>query len=280
MYRFFHRYRVVLSCSFFLVFSLFLATINTRAPHRLDPVGVVLLEVMHPLQVGVTLISHRVEHLWDHYVALWSLQRENDELRRQIADLVKEKRRAAELAIANQRLGNLLDLRNRLGDIGQNAIAARVVGRSPLTSAKALVLDKGTSDGVTKGMAVLTHEGVVGQVMSASPHAARVLLVSDINSAVDAQILRTRVHGIVSGAHEDKSILKYVNQLDDVQASDIVLTSGLDGIFPKGQVIGTVRKAGTPDGRMFQDVEVQLSVDLAKVEEVLVVAAGTLRAAE
>jgi len=84
----------------------------------------------------------------------------------------------------------------------------------------------------------------------------------------------------VSGTRDGSCTLKYVERLDDVIVGDAVVTSGQDGIFPKDQVIGTVKRVGKHDGGMFQEVEVQLNVDLAKVEEVLVVASGTLRAAE
>lgn len=277
MYQFFQRYRVVISCGFFLLFSLLLAAVNTRAPYRIDPVGVLLLEAMHPLQLGVTAASREAERFWDRYIALWSLRRENEELRRRLETLEKTVQHATELDLANQRLGQLLALREELG--GQ-AVAAHVVGQSPVAWVKTVVLDKGAGYGIAKGMAVLVPEGVIGQVVSVSAHAARVLLVSDLNSAVDVMIQRTRVRGIAVGTVEGECVLKYIQRRDDVQVGDAVLTSGLDGIFPKGQLIGTVVRVGTQDGRMFQDVEVKLSADLTKIEEVLVVAPGTLRAAE
>ena len=277
MHGFVHRYRVLLSCGFFLVFSLFLAAVNSRAPYRVDPVGVLLLEVMHPLQLGVTALSQRAERLWDGYLALWSLRQENVELRRRLETLQGVSQRAVELDLANRRLGKLLALRDELGVA---AVAARVVGRSPTAWVHTVVLDKGERHGISKGMAVLTPEGVVGQVVSVSAHAARVLLISDPNSGVDALVQRTRARGIVAGTIEGGCLLKYIQRGDDVAAGDTVITSGLDGIFPKGQLIGTVARVGKKDSRIFQDVEVILSAELAKVEEVLVVAPGVVRAGE
>jgi len=274
---FVHRYRVVLSCGFFLVLSLFLAAVNSRAPYRVDPVGVLLLEVMHPFQLGATALSQRAERLWDGYLALWSLRQENVELRRRLETLQGVSQRAVELDLANRRLGKLLALRDELG---VTAVAARVVGRSPTAWVHTVVLDKGARHGISKGMAVLTPEGVVGQVVSVSAHAARVLLISDPNSGVDALVQRTRARGIVAGTIEGGCLLKYIQRGDDVAAGDTVITSGLDGIFPKGQLIGTVARVGKKDSRIFQDVEVILSAELAKVEEVLVVAPGVVRAGE
>jgi rod shape-determining protein MreC len=271
------RYRVVLSCGFFLLLSLVLAAVNTRAPYRVDPVGVLLLEVMHPLQLGATVVSQGAERLWDRYLALWSVHQQNEELRRRLAALEGVAQRAVELDLANQRLGKLLALREELGVA---AVAARVVGRSPVAWVHTVVLDKGERHGIAKGMAVLTPEGVVGQVVSVSAHAARVLLISDASSGVDALVQRTRVQGILSGAVDGSCTLKYIQRGDEVKVGDVVVTSGLDGIFPKGQPIGTVARVEMKDSRMFQDVEVMLSAELAKVEEVLVVARGVARAGE
>jgi rod shape-determining protein MreC len=268
---------VALSCGFFLTVSLLLATVNTRAPYSIDPVGVLLLEVMHPLQLGVTVLSQGVERLWDRYLALWSLEQENIELRKKLDELERVSRRVVELDLANRRLEKLLAFRDGFEGM---AVAARVVGRNPNTWVHTVVLDKGERHGITKGMAVLAPEGVVGQVVSVSAHAARVLLISDPNSGVDALVQRSRVRGIATGTIDGGCILKYVQRGDDVEAGDTVITSGLDGIFPKGQPIGTVTWVGTKDSRMFQDVEVKLSAELAKVEEVLVVAPTVVRAGE
>jgi rod shape-determining protein MreC len=277
MQRFFYRYRVTLSCSFFLAFSLLLATVNIRAPYRIDPVGVILLEVMYFPQLAVMWAEERVEQLWDRYVALWSLRRENEELRSRIEALEKTAQQATELDSANQRLSELLTLREELGG---NAVAARIIGRSTLAWVKTAVLNKGASHGITKGMAVVVTNGVLGQVVSTSAHTARVLLVSDMSSAVDILVQRTRVRGIATGSPDGGGTLKYIERKEDIQIGDTLITSGLDGIFPKGQLLGTVTRVGAQGAHLFQEVEVKLSADLSKVEEVLVVASGPLQAAE
>lgn len=277
MHGFLHRYRVVLSCGLFLVISLVLATVNTRAPYSVDPVGVLLLEVMHPLQVGVSALSRGAGRIWDRYFALWSLGQENAALRQRVEELERAAQRAFELELATRRLEKLLALRDELG---VPAVAARVVGRSPIAWVHTLVLDKGERHGVAKGMAVITPDGVVGQVVAVSAHTARVLLVSDPNSGVDVLVQRTRVRGIAAGTVEGNCVLKYIQRGDDVTVGDVVITSGLDGIFPKGLPVGVVTRVEAKDSRIFQDVEVLLSAELTKVEEVLVVAPGMVRAGE
>lgn len=97
MQRFFYRYRVTLSCSFFLAFSLFLAMVNIRAPYRIDPVGVLVLEVMYFPQLAVMWAGERVGQVWERYVALWSLRGENEELRLRIEALEKSAQQATEV---------------------------------------------------------------------------------------------------------------------------------------------------------------------------------------
>ena len=277
MQDFLHKNRMFLSCGFFLVLSLVLTAVNSRAPYRMDPVGVLFLEVMYPLQLGVSALGRELTEVWDNYIALWRLREQNEELRRRLEAAETMAQRAVELNLDNQRLGSLLALQKQFGEAG---VAARVVGRSPVAWVRTLVLDKGSWNGVEKGRAVLSSEGAVGQIVSASPHAARVLLLTDQNSGVDVLIQRSRVPGIVSGALDGQCVLKYIQQGDDIKVGDVVITSGLDGIFPKGQMVGTIARVGATDRRMFQDVEVTLSAELDKVEEVLVVASNLVRAGE
>src|SRR5712691_10468092 len=124
MQRLLNRHRVILSCGFFLLLSLFLAAINTRASYQIDPVGVLLLEVMHPLQMGMTAVSQRAERLWDRYVALWAVREQNEALRQRLEALAGMAQQALELDLTNRRLEKLLVLREELG---VTAVAARVV---------------------------------------------------------------------------------------------------------------------------------------------------------
>jgi rod shape-determining protein MreC len=250
---------------------------HTLSPGRVDPVGVLLLEVMHPLQIGMTAVSRGATRVWDEYIALWSLRQQNEDLRRRLTEVADLSRRALELDLTNRRLGKLLELRD---GSTEGAIAARVVGRSPSSVVRTVVLDKGEANGIAKGMAVLAPEGVVGQVVAASTHAARVMLVSDPNSGVDVIVQRSRVQGIAAGTSENGCGLKYIQRGSDIAVGDSVMTSGLDGIFPKGQPVGVIARVDSWENRMFQEVEVKLSADLAKIEEVIVVPPSTVRAGE
>ncbi len=113
--------------------------------------------------------------------------------------------------------------------------------------------------------------GVAGRVIDVSAQTARILLITDPNSAVDVLIQRSRAQGILEGNVEDYCILKYVPKAEDIQVGDKVLTSGIGGIFPKGLMIGTVRRVDKKRAGIFQYVEVSPAVDFVKLEELLII---------
>jgi rod shape-determining protein MreC len=132
------------------------------------------------------------------------------------------------------------------------------------------LVNKGEKDGVAKDMAVVTSEGVVGRVIEVSLHTAKVLLMTDPNSAMDVIVQRSRTQGIMEGKVEEVCVLKYVQKNEDVQVGDKVITSGLGGIFPKGLMTGTVTKVERKRPGIFQYIEITPSVDFSRLEEVLI----------
>src|SRR5207247_9702217 len=149
-------------------------------------------------------------------------------------------------------------------------LTARVIGRDATGLARTLTIDRGESAGVARGAAALAPAGVVGQVFLVSRHAARVLLVSDHNSGVDVLVQRTRARGIVQGTIEAGCVLKYVKRTEDVQVGDELVTSGMDGIFPKGLPVGRVVAIDKRGQGLFQSAEVAPRVDVDQLEEILV----------
>jgi rod shape-determining protein MreC len=123
---------------------------------------------------------------------------------------------------------------------------------------------------VAKDMAVVTSDGVVGRVIEVSLHTAKVLLITDPNSAMDVIVQRSRTQGIMEGKVEEVCVLKYVQKNEDVQVGDKVITSGLGGIFPKGLMTGTVTRVERKRPGIFQYIEVTPSVDFSRLEEVLI----------
>ena len=153
----------------------------------------------------------------------------------------------------------------------QPLIAAEVVGKDPSPWFQSILLDKGLADGVDKGLPVIDPVGVVGIVVEATDHFSKVMLITDPNSAVDALIQKSRARGIIKGGASGYCLLNFVLRKHDVKVGDTVVSSGMDGIFPKGLPIGKVASIVKQDAGIFQDVTVTPFVDFERLEEVLVV---------
>jgi rod shape-determining protein MreC len=264
------RYSVLFTTGSLLILSLTLLVTNTRGTRRIDPLGVVFLEVITPISHLLSKVSSSLSATWHTYVDLVGVRQEREWLRRRVRELEGQADRAATVEGQNGRLQALLDLREAMP--GQS-VAARITGVDASGLFRTAILNKGERDGVTKGMAVVAPPGVVGKIVSTSPNAARVLLLEDPSSGVDALVQRSRARGIVEGSLNGGCQLKYVKHREDLRVGDLVATSGLDGIFPKGVVVGTIVRLAREEGGLFQTAEIEPAVDFNKLEEVMVVEA-------
>jgi rod shape-determining protein MreC len=269
MLGFLRRYRILFTSSACLLASLLLVSMSGRARGSLsEPVAEVLLDGLAPLQAAVTWLQVKLEGLWDGYVNVVRVGRENQELRERVALLEQQTVRLGELAGENERLTRLLDLRARVAGV---AYSARVIGRDPLPWFRTLTVDRGERDGIRRGMAVLAPHGVVGQIARVSYTAAQVLVLTDNNSGIDALVQRSRARGIVQGDLDAGCHMKYLRRTEDVAVGDHVITSGLDGIFPKGVMIGRVVEVALRNRGLLQVAVIEPSVALDRLEEVLIV---------
>jgi rod shape-determining protein MreC len=125
-------------------------------------------------------------------------------------------------------------------------------------------------------MPVVVPEGVVGQIVDVSGRYAKVLLIVDQNSAVDALVQRTRARGLLKGEFADQCRLEYVLRKEDVQVGDVVVSSGLDGVFPKGLRIGEIKEVSGETTEMFYTIAIVPFVDFEKLEELLVLPASEI----
>lgn len=273
MLEFLRRNQTLLTSGFLLVLALILVSKSARTRRVDDPFGAVLLESMRPVQSGVTQATSALSGIWRQYFALVGLQRENEALRQRILELEREAVRVGEIEQTNQRLTSLLGFR---GTLEGPAIAAQVIGKDPGPLFRSFTINRGKADGVRKGMAVVSPHGVVGQVLTASSHAARVLLITDHNSGIDAVVQRSRARGIVEGALDEGCLMKYIRQGEDVQVGDRVVTSGLDGIFPKGVVIGRIKRLHPRSRGQLMSTDIEPAVPFDLIEEVLVVDASVV----
>ncbi len=232
-----------------------------------------VMEICSPFQKASTFVIKTVHGVFLEYLFFFHLQKENVMLKQRIAELQKEDHQMKEMALANERLKRLLEFREK---ISASVVAAEVIGQDPSSWFRSMTINKGEKDGVQKGMAVISPEGVIGQILKTSLYHSTVLLITDYNSAIDSIVQRTRAKAIVEGLGENRCQLKYLLRKEEVVVGDVVVTSGLSGNFPKGLMVGEIRKVEKRGHGVFQYAELAPSVDLTRLEEVLVITGSSL----
>jgi rod shape-determining protein MreC len=264
----FRRYSLPIFIILFLLFALVLMSLRAKQRKGVEFFDALVMEVCSPFQKGATFVIKTVEGTFQRYVFLIHLEEENRNLKQKIAQLQEQNHRMKEMKLANERLRELLQFREKNSS---SMIGAEVIGQDPSSWFKSVTIDKGERNGVKKGMAVISSAGVIGQILKTASHYAIVLLLTDYNSAIDSVVQRTRAKAIVEGRGENRCQLKYLLRADEVAVGDVVVTSGLGGNFPKGLRIGEVMKVDKKGYGVFQYAELVPSVDLTQLEEVFVI---------
>jgi rod shape-determining protein MreC len=265
---FVRRNRILLTSGSLLLVSLLVFSVSIRSQPYRDPIGRLVLDSLAPFQMVFSSVGRGVGRVWHGYIDLVETRQANERLQLQVAALEGQVVRIGELERENARLADLLSLRAR---IDGTVLGAHVIARDPGPLAMTLTIDRGERDHLHRGMAVVAPMGVVGQIAEASHAAARVVLLTDHNSGIDAIVQRSRARGIVQGGTDGACYMNYLNRDADVVVGDRVVTSGLDGIFPKGFVIGEVVEIARRHRGLLQQAVVRPSAALDRLEEVLVV---------
>ena len=241
------------------------AQVNSRA-------GVPVLEAVTfgafaEMQRATSVAVSGVRRVWSGYIGLRHLKEENEALKRQLADAQVALQGQRALADRSRGLERLLGLRDQSSLM---TIAADVIGASATPDFRTITVDKGTGDGLKPNMAVIAPAGVVGRVVVPSSRAGKVQLLIDRNAAAGAVVERSRAQGLAIGGGEDLLEMTYVSETADIVAGDEVMTSGIDGIYPKGFAIGRVEKV-EKNGPAYKRIVVRPAVDFRALEEVLIV---------
>jgi rod shape-determining protein MreC len=216
-----------------------------------------------------------VRETWRNYFSLVSVAAENQRLKQLLGKAAEDSILQRELDLENNRLRDLLAFQRSLP---HPAIAAQIIAKDPSAWFNTVIIDKGAADGLRKGLPAVTSRGIAGQVVEVSAHQSKLMLIIDRNSAVDALVQRTRSRGVVKGAERDGCYLDYVMHEDDMRIGDDVVSSGFDGVYPKGLLIGTVAAINFQGSDFFKEVRVTPSVNFDTLEEVLVILKPTPRA--
>jgi len=240
--------------------------------------GVPVLEaavfgVVSEVQRGTSTAVSGLRNAWGGYVGLRHVRAENTSLKAQLASLQVELQEQRALADRSRSLEELLSLRDRSN---LNTVAAAIIAAGATPEFRTVTLDKGSLDGIKADMAVIAPAGVVGRVVVSTPRAAKVQLLIDRNAAAGAIVERSRAQGAVVGSGDTRLRMDFVSETADVAAGDVVMTSGIEGLFPKGFMIGrveSVQKSGTAykEG----GIVIRPAVDFSSLEQVLVVLTPT-----
>lgn len=206
-------------------------------------------------------------NFWFGYIALRQVHLENEALKHELQMLQVRLQHEHAEAQRTDSLRQLLELRERAN---LDTTAADVIAAAGSPEFRTVTIDKGTNDGLATDMAVISPAGVIGRVILPSRRASKVQLLIDRNAAAGALIERTRVQGVVAGFGDGSLRLEYVPGSSDVKPGDLVVTSGIDGIYPKGFVIGTVEQVGPGSGG-YRQIMIRPAVDFTRLEAVLVV---------
>jgi len=260
------KYQSIAVAAVLLIISLTVLSFSAIRPSETGFLRKMVLEAAAPVEDTINISLQNLHDVWKRYLFLVGLEDENRRLRKQNADLTEQLNRYREGSLEAMRLQKLLELRE---GFPQRAVAARVIDRNRSSLFKTLLINKGTADGLRVGLAVLSDQGVVGRIIEISWHASRVLLLIDGNSNIDGLIQRSRAQGILQGAGSAGCSLKYISRAEEVLAGDVVISSGLSGVFPKGLLLGVVTGASRKEGGLFQKIDVAPAVDFEKLEEVL-----------
>ena len=254
-----------------MIFHLILISAQVQSRAGVPVLSSVTFGVFSRLQGGAAAVIRGIGGTWTNYVGLRGAQVENESLRKQVADLEIRLQEQRALAARAAQLEATLKLRE---STALPTIAAEIIAGNPNPGLLTVTVNRGSADGVQPDMAVISPKGIVGRVIGpVASRAARVQLLIDQAAAVGALTERTRAGGLVVGAEIDGQSglrMDFVSNLADVVVGDAVVASGIDGIYPKGFIIGTIEKSERGK-QLHRAIVVKPAVDFSSLEEVLIV---------
>ncbi len=245
---------------------------NARQVSDANPLEKLVLTLTSPIERALSFGVGAVSDTYAHYVDAIGARAENIELRQKMRKMSVESERARGLELENFRLRRLLAIEDQNPTL--TMVAAKVVaaGRSPFS--RTVRLDRGQLDGIVRGAPVLSESGLVGRVQRVAFRSSEVVLLTDERVSVDVALARSGARGRLRGGRSGEVFgikIRGLLRTDDVRVGDLVVTSGLAGIFPRAMVVGRVSRAETNPGAQEPQVDVAPEVDFDRLDDVLVI---------
>ncbi len=263
----FRAFRLILLSAVLLTLTL-IFFVSTLGSQKFGILHKFVFEFAGPMQKVLTTTTGYVNSFKQEYVDLFSVREENKRLWKELQESRTAALKNREALATNARLKKLLEFKES-SDLPQ--LSARIVGKDPSHWFRTVIIDRGSSDGVFKGMAVVSGDGIVGQILTVSPNYAKVLLAIAPSSAIDVLLQKSRVRGILKGTGSLTFKLDYVLKTVDVKEGDFIVTAGYGGLFPTGLPVGVVSKVIKKRRGMFQEIEVKPAVDFLTLEDLLII---------
>jgi rod shape-determining protein MreC len=259
-----------------LIFFSFTSMKMRRAPWYKEAVW----NILAPPQRLVTGMTDGVSGMWQRYIALIGVEGERAELAKRVNVLEGELAKTDEVEKENERLRSLLAYHD---SFPHRTIVATVIANDPRAEFKSITINRGAKDGIKPLMPVVGPKGLVGKVGTVGRGHARILLLTDPNSAIDAMVQRSRARGMVVGAAWRAELesgyyiarLEYLRRVSDIRDGDVVVTSGFDQVFPPGIPIGKVSDVATSRYGVFTKADVVPFEDMSELQQVLVILSPT-----
>jgi rod shape-determining protein MreC len=262
------KYQSIIIACLLIIISLILLSYSVKQQSKVGFFRRLVLETAAPLANIITVSFEGLNNAWKRYIFLVGLEEENRRLKKGNALLTQDTIQYREGYLEGIRLQKLLTLKER---VNYPTIVARVIARDQTSIIKTILINKGTSHGLRVDLPVLADQGLVGRIVEASSHVSKILLLIDESSNIDALIQENRIQGILQGAGPLGCSLKYISKTETINIGNIIIASGLSGLFPKGLLIGSVKSVDKTDSGLFQKIEVEPFVDFSRLEEVVVI---------
>ncbi|NOY70617.1 MAG: rod shape-determining protein MreC [Deltaproteobacteria bacterium] len=255
---------------FLIVLNVVVFSFNyLRRPSFKSAAVYTLFFIIGPVENAFSSLASGMANTWDHYIFLSGASEENDELKRRLAVAGRKLHECREEIKLYHRVKPFADLISATPSL--KLLTASIVAKDPSPWYRAVMINRGSKHGVRAGLPVIVPEGLVGRVTAVSYAYAKVVLVVDPNSSVDALVERTRSRGIVTGNSGRECRFDYALRQSDISLGDMVISSGFGGVYPKGIRIGRVTSLVRRNSGLFQEIVITPGVDLQRLEEVMVV---------
>lgn len=226
-----------------------------------------LLDAAVPVQKAMALPVDLLRGAWTDYMALVGVHEENEALQRELAQLREENLQLREALVAGGRLEHIAAMRH---EFEMPMLPAELVASDVSPWFRSVLIDRGRADGVRSGMPVVSEEGLVGLVTATSRGASKTMLLLDRQAAIDGTVQRSRSRGTVRGRGGEELEFEFVAREGDVLMGDVVITSGLDGVYPKGLRLGKVLAVEPSGSRLLRVAVLAPAVDFGRLEQAFV----------